>query len=511
MHIKQKPLENTTMKRFCTLCLILLSVAAGVRAQEAITLEQCREMAVNGNKSLDQARLKIKMARYDRNTAVANYFPKISAKAAYFYNDRHVQLISDDLSNRLSNMGTTVQNTVNATGAELIRSIMNNPAALQEFSSSPMWQTVASSLGSMDLSEGLNALGAEINDALTLDIQHMYGGLISVQQPVFVGGKIIASNQMAALALELSETQFDAQYQDVLLAVDQAYWQVVSVANKQKLAAGFNSLMKTALKNVEIAVAEGTATEADALQIKVRANEAAMLLTKAQNGLVLSRMLLCKQIGLPLDSAIVLADENLDKIPVPACSERKDMSDVFSDRPETRSLDLASQIYDRKVAIARADMMPKIALTANYLITNPSLSDGFQHEFSGRFMAGVVMDIPILHGTEALQKKNKAKAEAELYRVQYNDACDLITLQVEQLRRQQKEDIERVKTARSNLANAEENLRIANLGFTEGQIPVTTLLAAQTAWLQAHSESIDAGIALQIDNASLLKAEGQYR
>ena len=37
-----------------------------------------------------------------------------------------------------------------------------------------------------------------------------------------------------------------------------------------------------------------------------------------------------------------------------------------------------------------------------------------------------------------------------------------------------------------------------------------TALGAQTAWLQANSEFIDAGIDLQMNNAELLKAEGSY-
>ena len=48
-----------------------------------------------------------------------------------------------------------------------------------------------------------------------------------------------------------------------------------------------------------------------------------MLLTKASNGLELSKMLLCKRIGLPLDTEIVLADETLSSIPVPGLIPEK--------------------------------------------------------------------------------------------------------------------------------------------------------------------------------------------
>ena len=188
--------------------------------------------------------------------------------------------------------------------------------------------------------------------------------------------------------------------------------------------------------DVAVAVKEGVATESDALQIKVKANEADMLLTKANNGLTLAKMLLCKEIGLPLDSDITLADETLSDIPLPEMLEEKNLDDIYADRAETKSLELASQIYEGKVDVARADMMPQIALTANYIVTNPNLYHGFSHKFGGMVSAGVMVNIPIFHGFEAIQKTRKAKTEASLYRLQLDDAKDLINLQVTQLRKQ---------------------------------------------------------------------------
>ena len=65
--------------------------------------------------------------------------------------------------------------------------------------------------------------------------------------------------------------------------------------------------------------------------------------------------------------------------------------------------------------------------------------------------------------------------------------------------------------SRSNLDNAEENLRKATVGFEAGVVPTNTVLAAQTAWLSAHSEYIDAGIELQMADANLRKAEGSLK
>ena len=55
---------------------------------------------------------------------------------------------------------------------------------------------------------------------------------------------------------------------------------------------------------------------------------------------------------------------------------------------------------------------------------------------------------------------------------------------------------------------AEENLRFANKGFKEGVIPTTNVMEAQTAWLSAQSEKIDAQIEVRLAQTYLQKAMG---
>jgi outer membrane protein TolC len=265
-------------------------------------------------------------------------------------------------------------------------------------------------------------------------------------------------------------------------------------------------------KDVQTAVNAGVSTESDLLQVRVKANEARMMLTKATNGLTLSKMLLCKRIGLPLDSAIVLADETLDVIPEPGRPVEKSLEDIYESRPETRSLTLATKIFDKKAKVVRADLMPTVALMGAFTVSNPNVYNGFQNQWQGgNLSAGVMVKIPITHGGEALFKYKKAKAEARLYQNQLDDAKQMITLQVTQQRKLFDEALQKVEMARSNLDLAEDNLRSARVGLDAGVIATNTVLGAHTAWLSAHSEYIDAGIELQMTAASLRKAEGGYK
>lgn len=483
--------------------LCVLPTYAG--AQQVLTLDECRQMAVENNNSLKTAQQKIKVAGYDRNIALANYFPKITATGTYMYTSRDWKLIDDDKAAVIQNAGTTLQNDV----TNKMMQIMSDKDVMTKYMTDAAFKKLIDGLQTTDIATPINAIGQHITDALTLDMHNLCGAVVSVQQPVFMGGKIVASNQMAKYAEELAQSQYDAEHAQVLADIEQAYWQIVSIAAKKNLAENYADLLRQMGKDVDALVAEGFATPSDALTIKVKMNEAEMLYTKATNGLALAKMLLCKECGLPLDSEITLADETLDAIPVPQMSPVISDEEVYAARPEIKSLDLAKKIYDKKVAVVRADGLPTVAVMANYAVTNPNVFNGFQNKFGGFFSAGVLVNVPIFHGTEAIQKTKKAKAEAALTQYRLDDAKEMISLQVAQLRQQEGEALEKLTMAESNLENAEENLRVATAGWNEGMIASNVVLQAQTAWLQAHSEYIETGVELQMCSVNLAKAEGR--
>lgn len=474
-------------------------------AQQVLTLDECRQMAVENNNSLKTAQQKIKVAGYDRNIALANYFPKITATGTYMYTSRDWKLIDDDKAAEIQNAGTTLQNDV----TNKMMQIMSDKDVMTKYMTDAAFKKLIDGLQTTDIATPINAIGQHITEALTLDMHNLCGAVVSVQQPVFMGGKIGASNQMAKYAEELAKSQYDAEHAQVLADIEQAYWQIVSIAAKKNLAENYADLLRQMGKDVDALVAEGFATPSDALTIKVKMNEAEMLYTKATNGLALAKMLLCKECGLPLDSEITLADETLDAIPVPQMSPVISDEEVYAARPEIKSLDLAKKIYDKKVAVVRADGLPTVAVMANYAVTNPNVFNGFQNKFGGFFSAGVLVNVPIFHGTEAIQKTRKAKAEAALTQYRLDDAKEMISLQVAQLRQQEGEALEKLTMAESNLENAEENLRVATAGWNEGMIASNVVLQAQTAWLQAHSEYIETGVELQMCSVNLAKAEGR--
>ena len=93
--------------------------------------------------------------------------------------------------------------------------------------------------------------------------------------------------------------------------------------------------------------------------------------------------------------------------------------------------------------------------------------------------------------------------------LELDEAREKVELQVNQSSFKVSEANKRLNMANKNTERADENLRCANLGFKEGVMDVTDVMTAQTAWLQARSQKIDAEIDVKLSQLNLKKVLGE--
>lgn len=480
--------------------VLFIGVSIGTYAQQTFTLDSCRALALTNNKELRIASEKVNAAHYEKKAAFTNYLPKISAMGTYMRTEKEISLLSDEQKGAISNIGTVAQGQLQETFQQLSAS---NPALGQ------LLQPLAPLIPG--IGNALNTAGQGLVDALRTDTRNMYAGAITLTQPIYMGGKIVAYNKITKYAEQLAKSQQATGMQDIILSTDQAYWQVISLVNKKKLAEGFLKLVKQLDSDIDKMITEGVATKADGLSVKVKVNEAEMTLTKVEDGLSLSKMVLCQLCGLPLDTEIMLADENVENLSILNTQTTNNVTTALANRGELISLELASRIYDQKVNVTRAEFLPTVAFTANYMVTNPSLTNGFENKFRGMWAVGAMVKIPIWSWGEGIYKVKAAKAEANIARYQLADVKEKVELQVNQASFKVKEAGKKLNMATKNMEKAEENLRYANLGFNEGVIPTSNVLEAQTAWLSAQSDKIDAQIDVKLTEVYLRKSMGTLK
>ena len=116
--------------------------------------------------------------------------------------------------------------------------------------------------------------------------------------------------------------------------------------------------------------------------------------------------------------------------------------------------------------------------------------------------------VPVWNWGDVKYKVRASKGATAMANLELDDAREMISLQVRQSNFKVKEAQKKLTMAQSNVANADENLRMANLAFKEGTASFTTVMEAQTAWNSAQSQLIDAEIGVKLSEVELQKALG---
>lgn len=481
------------MRRYIGL-LLLLGTVLSASGQRVLTLDSCRQMALRNNKQLGISKLKQDVAANLRKSARTKYLPHVSAVGTYEYTSREISLLSDEQKTEFSNLGTAMSTGLGQALA---------PMASQ----SQVLATVLGKLGPT-VETMLNGLGQKIVDAFHTDTRNVFAGSVVLTQPLFMGGSIIAMNKMADINEKMADNQTEARRQATLYRIDQAYWQVVSLYHKKKLAEGYLELVKKLNSDVHKMIDEGVATKSDGLSVEVKVNEAEMTLTKVDDGLVLSRMLLNQLCGLPLNEQITLEDEQQENIAVVELTPKLDVEKAVENRPELKLLQNSVALSKQTTNVLKAGNMPQVLLTGGYAVSNPNVFDGFQRKFGGFWHVGVMLRIPVWNWGDVMYKVRASKGATSIANLELAEARELIELQVNQNTFKVDEANKKLTMAQANIARANENLRTANLGFSEGVITPATVMEAQTAWLQAQSQKIDAEIDVKLSQVDLQKALG---
>ena len=496
------------MKKIVTICL-LLSALLPTEAQTTLSLDSCRAMALRNNKQINASRLKKDVAYNLRKSARTKYLPKVDALGGYEWFSREISLLNSNQKSTFSNIGTNLGSNISGNLTNLMGDLVG-----QGIISPEMAQQIGQTLGEkLPALEGkANSLGQSLVDAFRTDTRNIWAGSIMLRQPIYMGGAIIAANKMADIGEQIAANDLDMQTQGTLYSIDRAYWTVVSLRQKQKLATSYRDLVKKLDDDVHKMIKEGVATKADGLKVDVKVNEADMQIMQVEDGLTLSKMLLCQLCGIPMDQEILLADENKEalatSIPDAQLQQAAAADSAKSTRPELKMLQNTVDFTKQSVKLVRAANLPHVALTGGYMISNPNVFNGFQKRFTGVWNVGVLVQVPVWNWFDGAYKVRAAKAAANIAQMNLDDTSEKIHLQITQSQFKVKEAQKKLGMAQKNIKSAEENLRCANLGFKEGVMEVTDVMAAQTAWQQAQSQKIDAEIDVKLTQVGLNKALG---
>lgn len=503
-------IQGSMSHRYHIASLVITVMAAfslPMQAQRTLSLDDCRQMALQNNKQLNATRMQQQVAGNLRKAAHTKYLPHVNAVGGYQFFSREISILNNSQKSFLSNMGTNAISGISG-GATSVLTQLVQSGIFTEAQAQAIAQQFQSSLTQMGqpIADQGNKVGQQIRDAFRTDSKNIWSGAVVVTQPIYMGGGIKALNEMTRIGEQMAYDASEYSHQNTLFNIDNTYWTVVSVKHKLKLAQSYLELVKKLNADVHKMISTGVATRANGLKVDVAQNTAEMQVTQAEDGVTLAKMLLCQLCGIPINENITLVDEDAENLATKGGAEVAESDSV--DRPELRMLRSAVEMSEQTTKLVQAEYLPHIALTGGYMISNPNVLNGFEKKFGGVWNIGVALQVPVWNWFEGKYKIRASKAATAIADLTLSDMSEKVDLQVQQNRFRLKEAKKKLQMAEKNLESAEENLRCANVGFKEGVMTATEVMEAQTAWQQAQSQKIDAEVDVVQSRVALRKSLG---
>lgn len=463
-------------------------------AQQSLSLEECKSMALEHNFKIRIATEHVGAANDLSKSAKTAFLPSFSANGMYTRTNKQFSLLENDMI-----IPVIPFSTIDPESGQFDPNL--DPA--NTFVMNPI-------SGGILLDKDGNPVFKNYawlpKDQLKIGSKNTFIGGVSMFQPIYVGGKIRELYKISQYGENIANSNKKVEESEVAYNVEEAYWRVVSLQEKVKMVEAYQQLLEKLSVDLENLYAEGIIIKNDLLKVKVKTNEVNLNLLKAKNGLTLSRMALCQLTGLPLSSSIILTDSlghSVELTPEMAYADS-----ALAQRAELEALRQGVNIANSSVQVMKSRYLPNIGLTANYMLMNPNPYNGFAEEFGGDWNVGVAINIPIYHWNDKAHTLRAARHEQKAAELKLQEAREMISLQVQQAIFRAIESSKKVQMADENLKLAEENLKVATDSFNEGMVKTTDILEAQAMWHDAFSELIDARMENKLGIINLRKVSG---
>ena len=470
------------MKGYIMMAAGMLSLAASA---QTITLEECRQRALDHNKSLSAAKVQYSKSVYDMKSYRANYFPQISLLALDYYSwadgDFTLQGGKLPIYKYVESLGSYVPSVSVAEDGSY---------RLDEYADFP-------------------------SQKIGWKVKNIFMGGVSLLEPLYAGGKITAAHRMSQIGEDVAASNVRLTESEVVVNTEEAYFLAVEAKEMGQVARSYKAALDEVRKNVEAAFRHGMSTRNDMMKVQVKLNEAELSVQKADNASRLARMNLCHLTGMPLDSMVEVVVPGMDAEAllndcdsyVLGLGDRESMG--VEARPEYQMVSQKSELARLQVKMAKSDMLPTVSLNAAYIYMNGGELGGEKLTDKGSASVGLVVNMPLDFFGAKSNKVRSAKAAYQMAQLEQQDICEKMTLEQRQCWNAYDEAKTELRLCASAFSQAEENVRLSRQQYEVGFETLSDHLEAQALRQQCGADLAKARCQLLLQRSKLAKALGR--
>ncbi len=446
------------MNKIYKLAALLLLPCTVVAQPKMITLDECREMAIEHSFHLKSSDEKIAASVDLLKAYKTDYLPNFSLSGGYLYSTASLsETIPGGYLPTFSPNPETGALTPNIVGyAEDGTPIFSSYAYMPDMT-------------------------------FDMEVGSVLNGGIQVAQPIYMGGKITTATKLARVGVEVAEIEQKRTQREVIVSADEAFYTYLKVSEMLRSADAYRTAVDRFYSQVESLLKQGMCTKNDLLKVQVKVNEAELNQMKAQNGVILARMNLCYLIGLPIST------QELDVVDTFDLQQRIDPTLDVTTRPEFALLTKSVEAKELEVKLAQSDFLPTVSALASYSYTNGvKLNGNALFGSTPSFTGGVMVNIPLFHWGEGRRKVSAARREVTVAENSRADLVQKMTLELMQSINTYNEAQAEVALMQRTVKQAEENLRQSGKQYSAGMETITNYLEAQALWQKAMSDLVEA-------------------
>ena len=424
----------------------MLLAACAAQAQQMLTLQQVKTLALQHNIRMKTADNAVQQARQQKQEALTNFFPQVSAVGMGFKTSTEAMKADVHLSDLLPS---------------------SLAAAIPPAIAGMLPSTIPFSM----INKGVMA------------------GVMAVQ-PVFAGGQIVNGNKLAQVGVAVSELQKQVSANAVTLQAEQYFWQIVALKEKQKTLEAVEEMLKKLEKDADAAVKAGVGMRNDLLKVQLKENEIESNKLKLANGLKLARMVLAQYIGAEGDIDV---RTTIDPSVLPASPLLKvDDAQAVATTPEYQLLQKQVEATKLQRRMEVGKQLPKVVIGVGYNYYD--MQRGMKNNFGAAF---ATVSVPISQwwgGLHAIKRKRLAEESAQQ---QLTDNAQLLKIRIQKNWNDLNDAYKQLLLAKKGIDQSEENLRLNRNFYQAGTITMNDLLDAQQQFQQSHDRYTEAYAALQ--------------
>lgn len=442
--------------------MIVIFTSMSLNAEDELTLGDVIQLAQENNVMFTNSKLDVEKANNDLNIAIRSFLPNISFQSTY--------------TRMKEGMLSPTGDYLTIPTGETIPVVGSTPDQIIDL---PIFMTIPE---------------METGSA------NMFNTQISIQQPIFAGGKVFMGIDLAKMGVSLAEIQEFQTKNDLFFSIIQGYFNLFQAEKMVEIQNTALKLLEEHERIVRVNYQAGLVLQTDILQVEIEKSKTLEGQQIAKNNLYLAKKRISQMIGLNHINFSINRSELYPEI-------ERDLVLLYQQalnfRPELQNLRVNQEMLKTNLEIEKRNYWPNLMLLGSYNWQGEELT--FK---DGSWNISLSLSAQLFDGGVSKKKQKGLNIQLEKLNQSKENIIQMIELELEEALLKIEEAEKSITLQELTLKSAKENLRIAKKSYEVGVGSNLDVLNAQSILEQVQISKIQAEIQYQMSLFKLLYKAG---